>query len=68
MSIRTGDGRLVRYTVQARRVYVKAAGLPADIFTQTGPPRLVLISCGGTFDPSVHSYEENIVVYATPQG
>ena len=67
VSVRTSAGRVVPYVVQARRVYVKSAGLPADIFSQTGPPRLVLISCGGTFDATARSYEENIVVYAVPQ-
>lgn len=62
----TGPGQLRRYTVTARRVYVKAGGLPADIFDQAGPARLVLISCGGPFDRTAGSYLDNIVVFAVP--
>ena len=60
--ITTGSGTVVRYQVQARRVYVKADGLPAEIFDQQIPGRLVLISCGGPFDAAARSDEDNIVV------
>jgi hypothetical protein len=63
--LRGADGRAVRYRVVARREFGKAA-LPADTFARTGSPRLVLITCGGRFDPTVGSYEDNIVVYADP--
>ncbi|GAA4689787.1 class F sortase [Pseudonocardia yuanmonensis] len=59
------DGRAVRYRVVARREFAKAV-LPADTFARTGPPRLVLVTCGGRFDPDTRSYEDNIVVYAEP--
>ncbi|MCF7551069.1 class F sortase [Pseudonocardia sp. WMMC193] len=63
--LRAADGRSVEYRVVARREFGKAA-LPADTFARTGPPRLVLITCGGRFDPRTRSYEDNIVVYAEP--
>ena len=66
IAVRTQSGRTVRYQVQARRVYVKSQGLPAELFTQQGPGRLVVISCGGTFDATIHSYEENIAIFADP--
>jgi predicted outer membrane protein len=56
----------VTYRVYAQRVYTKAFGLPADVFSQAGGPRLVLITCGGRFDAAHHSYEDNVVVYARP--
>lgn len=55
----------VRYVVQARRSYPKTA-LPVDLFTQTGPARLALITCGGSFDVTHRHYSDNIVIYATP--
>jgi hypothetical protein len=62
----TGDGgRVARYRVVARREFGKNA-LPADTFARTGPPRLVLVTCGGSFDPGTRSYADNIVVYAEP--
>ena len=60
----TGDHR--NYAVTGRRTYLKANGLPPDLFATTGPPRLVLITCGGSFDRSTGSYSHNIVVFATP--
>ncbi len=58
--------RQIRYTVIGRRVISKAGPLPADLFTLTGPPRLVVISCGGPFDRATRSYVDNIVVIAVP--
>jgi hypothetical protein len=60
----TGDRRT--YAVTGRRTYHKADGLPPDLFATTGPPRLVLITCGGSFDRSTGSYSDNIVVFAAP--
>lgn len=66
VTITTAGGGLLRYTVVGRRVYAKEAGLPADLFTRTGPSRLVLITCGGPFDRDTGSYLDNIAVFATP--
>ena len=60
----TATGR-VAYVVEAVHRYPKA-GLPAEVFATTGPPRLVLITCGGDFDPRTRHYAENVVVYAIP--
>jgi hypothetical protein len=60
----TGDRR--NYAVTGRRTYLKTNGLPPDLFATTGQPRLVLITCGGSFDRSTGSYSHNIVVFATP--
>lgn len=59
------DGGQVRYIVRARHSYAKDR-LPADLFTRTGTPRLVLITCGGSFDRDSRHYQDNVVVYATP--
>jgi sortase (surface protein transpeptidase) len=53
------------YVVEAVRRYAKPE-LPAEVFARDGRPRLVLISCGGTFDRRIRSYTDNVVVYATP--
>jgi hypothetical protein len=31
-------------------------------------PQLRLITCGGTFNPALRSYESNVVVYAVAAG
>lgn len=38
----------------------------ADLFRRDGDPRLVLITCGGSFDAEERSYLSNVVVYAEP--
>lgn len=59
------DGRSVGYRVTGRRQYEKAE-LPPEVFTAGGPPRLVLITCGGDFDRRTRHYSDNVVVYAEP--
>jgi len=54
------QGRDVTYRVYARQVYPKHRGLPGSLFTATGPPRLVLITCGGPFDGTARSYQGNV--------
>lgn len=63
--LRGADGRTVEYRVVARRQYLKA-DLPPEIFDVGGPPRLVLITCGGRFDRATRHYSDNVVVHAVP--
>ena len=56
----------VRYRVAAVRTYPKQTGIPPDVFTRAGSPRLVLITCGGPFDSATGNYEDNVVLYAVP--
>ncbi|BBG00010.1 MULTISPECIES: class F sortase [Pseudonocardia] len=63
--VRGTDGRAATFRVAARREYGKY-DLPREVFRRDGPPQLVLITCGGAFDPAAGSYESNIVVYAVP--
>jgi len=64
--LKTASGSLT-YVVQAVRSYPKAA-LPVEVFDRSGAPRLVLITCGGSFDRRTRHYADNIVVYALPYG
>lgn len=41
-------------------------GLPAQLFTRSGPPRLRLITCGGGYDADDGGYQQNLVVTAAP--
>ena len=65
VSIELADGRVRGYEVTSVEQYDKRA-LPADVWATDGPERLVLITCGGRFNPSLRSYESNIVAWATP--
>ncbi len=59
-------GRAYRYRVVALRAYAKQALPAAAIFGQQVTARLVIISCGGPFDPATGHYLDNIVAYAVP--
>lgn len=60
------DGSRQTFEVEARVRYEKTE-IPLDvIFATEGPPVLTLITCGGGFNPSVRSYDSNVVVYAYP--
>jgi hypothetical protein len=55
------------YRISALRRVPKArltAG--TDAFAQDGPARLVLVTCGGHYDATRHTYEDNLLVTATP--
>jgi hypothetical protein len=66
VELRSGARRL-SYRVTAR-TSVPQAELAArtDAFRQDTPPRLVLITCGGAFDPVRHRYQDNLIIYARP--
>lgn len=73
-SLRVGDrvtltrgATQLSYRVTALRSYVKADGLPAEMFRQDVAERLVLVTCGGPFDAGTGNYEDNVVAYATPE-
>ena len=60
------DGTVRRYEVTERTVYGKSE-LPRErIWRNTGDETLVLITCGGDYNPEIRRYRENIVVYAVP--
>lgn len=59
-------GEVRRYWVTGRRQFPKET-LPADdVFSQHVQERLVLITCGGRFDPDDGGYADNVVVFAVP--
>jgi LPXTG-site transpeptidase (sortase) family protein len=64
-----GAGHEDRYRVASVRVVAKRA-LARDgaALDQTGPHRLVLITCAGAFQPEQGGYASNLVVVAKPLG
>ena len=59
-------GRTTAYTVAARRQYPKNALPAGQVFGQDTTSRLVLVTCGGSFDRATRHYSDNVVVYARP--
>lgn len=68
ISVALDDGTSREYEVVERTMYDKTE-LPRErIWRNTGPETLVLITCGGDFNPEIRRYRQNIVVYAVPVG
>lgn len=68
ISVTLDDGTEREYEVFERAIYGKLE-LPRDrIWRNTGPETLILITCGGDFNPEIRRYRQNIVVYAAPVG
>ncbi len=60
-------GRTTSWTVTTVFARHKETGVDASAFPgPTGPRQLVLITCGGTFDPDADSYLDNVYVRARP--
>jgi len=60
------NGQAVQYRVTAVQQFNKFELPIDDLFSENSEERLVLITCGGQFNPSVGSYDDNMVVIATP--
>ncbi|MBY3554236.1 class F sortase [Modestobacter lapidis] len=59
-------GTVSRWRVVARETLHKQQLPTAELFTRSGPRRLVLLTCGGPFDEELRSYRDNVVVLAEP--
>jgi LPXTG-site transpeptidase (sortase) family protein len=66
--IQFDDGTTSEFEIIELAQYDKQE-LPTDrVFAKTGDPVLTLITCGGDFNRSLRSYEDNVVAYAIPIG
>jgi pyruvate/2-oxoglutarate dehydrogenase complex dihydrolipoamide acyltransferase (E2) component len=61
-------GATTAWRVVSRELLEKQAVPLTALFQRSGPPRLVLLTCGGPFDPELRSYRDNVVVVAEPVG
>jgi hypothetical protein len=59
------DRTVAVFRVDGVRSYPKNMFPTKDVYGNIDHAGLRLITCGGTFDPSKHSYESNIVAYAS---
>ena len=61
-----GSNRETTYwRVSEPPITISKAALPADLFSNSGPPKLALVTCGGPFDAATGHYLDNVVVWAT---
>lgn len=60
------DGEDLEYIVESVIDYDKWELPISDLFSESSEERLILITCGGAFNPDIASYEDNTVVVAHP--
>jgi hypothetical protein len=66
VTVTDADGAARNFTVLSREEWNKSE-VPLDrLFDRAGEPRLVLITCGGSFDDSTLGYDDNIAITAVP--
>jgi len=63
-TVTRADHTVAVFLVDSVEKYAKADFPTLQVFGDTDHAALRLITCGGTFNPSKQSYEDNIVVYA----
>jgi len=66
ITVTDAAGIIHEYEVAGKESVVKAALPVEEIFARDGRPLLVLVTCGGEFQPELRSYRENIIVTAVP--
>lgn len=64
--LRTDKARSYTYKVVSREQFPKKRINLEPYFSLTGSPRLSLITCGGSFDETVRSYRDNLIITAVP--
>jgi hypothetical protein len=61
------DGSTLAFVTTSEAVRLPKASLPIDeVFRRGGPAVLTLVTCGGRFDRTARSYEDNTIVTAIP--
>lgn len=65
VSVTRADRKVAVFRVDRVVEYPKAHFPTLDVYGNTDHAALRLITCGGKFDPSKRSYEDNIVAYAS---
>jgi LPXTG-site transpeptidase (sortase) family protein len=68
VTLRADSHRLKYRVTSVRKVARKALATDSRAFKQTGPHRLVLITCTGNFHRDRGGYDSNLIVVAKPLG
>lgn len=67
VTLTADDGSAREFVIESVTYYEKAELPLAELFSRSGRPALVIITCGGPFDASVGHYRDNVVAIATPR-
>ena len=64
VDVKRTDGSTGKFVVRRAVVVPKSQFPTDDVYGDTAGPELRLITCGGSFDKSAHSYRDQVIVYA----
>ncbi|MEX1179071.1 MAG: class F sortase [Nitriliruptor sp.] len=64
IEVHSAEGETVTFAVERVEEYSKAEFPTQEVYSFTREPTLRLITCGGPFDRTIGSYENNTIVYA----
>ncbi len=62
--VRRADGRTAVFTTSRTQQVPKSEFPTEDVYGPSDVPELRVITCGGAFDDSRRSYQDNVIVYA----
>ena len=66
VEVRRADDTVAAFVVKRVEVFPKDDFPTLAVYGNTDGPELRLITCGGPFDSEARSYEDNVVVFASP--
>lgn len=64
ITVESVDGAKATFVVDRVETHSKDAFPSEAVYGDTEGPELRLVTCGGAFNPSEHSYESNVIVWA----
>lgn len=68
VEVARADGTVAVFAVDRVETHPKDEFPTIEVYGNTAEPQLRLITCGGDFDSSVRSYEDNVIAFATMTG
>jgi sortase (surface protein transpeptidase) len=68
IDVARADGTVAEFTVDSVQTVQKSDFPTLQVYGNLDHAGLRLITCGGEFDPNAHSYESNIIVFASLVG
>jgi LPXTG-site transpeptidase (sortase) family protein len=64
IKVSDSQGSVLTYQVESITSYTEGSAPLEEIFTNAGPSRVVLITCGGTWDEATRTFDKRLVVVA----
>ena len=66
ITVKRRDGSSATFAVSRMSTFPKDRFPSKEVYAASDTPKLVLITCGGTYSYGHHSYDSNVIVWADP--